>query len=147
MFKIKKTFEIAIAHHLNLDYDSPCQRIHGHNLVITVSAASEELNKDGMVIDFTEIKKKIQDKLDHQDLNEIEGIGYEKVGCGKLYSNLEERNSLNPTAERLAEWICTQFSECYRVDVQESQGNVATYVDDSFWIKFYKDENSSVLGE
>lgn len=126
MFKIKKTFEIAIAHHLNLDYESPCQRIHGHNLRITVWCASENLNKDSMVIDFTQIKKKIQDKLDHRDLNSI----------GDLVHNFSMEN-VNPTAERLAEWICNQFPECYRVDVQESQGNTATYEDEDFWLNLH----------
>jgi 6-pyruvoyltetrahydropterin/6-carboxytetrahydropterin synthase len=126
MFKIKKTFEIAIAHHLNLDYDSPCQRIHGHNLRITVWCASENLNKDGMVIDFTQIKKRIQDKLDHRDLNSI----------GDLVHNFSMEN-VNPTSERIAEWICNQFPACYRVDVQESTGNVATYEDEDFWLNLH----------
>jgi 6-pyruvoyltetrahydropterin/6-carboxytetrahydropterin synthase len=126
MFKIKKTFEIAIAHHLNLDYESPCQRSHGHNLRITVWCASENLNKDGMVIDFTQIKKKIHDKLDHRDLNSIRD----------LVHNFSMEN-VNPTAERLAEWTCNQFPECYRVDVQESQGNIATYEDEDFWLNLH----------
>jgi 6-pyruvoyltetrahydropterin/6-carboxytetrahydropterin synthase len=135
MFKIKKTFEIAIAHHLNLGYDSPCRRIHGHNLQITIYLASKELNEAGMVMDFTQVKKKIHDKLDHQDLNEIKGIGCEVKRDITRDSRLDRRVILNPTAERLAEWICSQFLECYRVDVQESTGNIATYEDEDFWIR------------
>ena len=59
MFEIEKTFTIAIAHKLNLDYESPCRRLHGHSVLITVCCRSEELNKCGMVIDFTEIKRLI----------------------------------------------------------------------------------------
>jgi len=130
MYLLKKTFEIAIAHHLNLDYDSPCLRCHGHNLKLTIYCASKELNKNKMVIDFTEIKKKIKNKLDHRDLNKVEEVGFER------YANTDSPSETsdvlkNPTAERLAEWICHQFSECYRVDVQESEGNTATYLDDS----------------
>jgi 6-pyruvoyltetrahydropterin/6-carboxytetrahydropterin synthase len=131
MFKIKKTFEIAIAHHLNLDYDSPCQRTHGHNLQITVWCASENLNKDGMVIDFTQIKKKIQDKLDHRDLNSIGDLVYNL----NVNPTSERIVNVNPTSERIAEWICNQFPECYCVDVQESTGNIATYEDEDFWLK------------
>jgi 6-pyruvoyltetrahydropterin/6-carboxytetrahydropterin synthase len=37
----------------------------------------------------------------------------------------------NPTAENIANYICNQVGSCcYRVDVQESEGNVATYIDD-----------------
>ena len=31
MYEIKKTFEIAAAHRLSLDYDSKCTNLHGHN--------------------------------------------------------------------------------------------------------------------
>jgi len=132
MYKIKKTFEIAIAHHLNLDYDSPCRRDHGHNLKIVVYLASRKLNKGSMVIDFTKVKGIVKDQLDHRNLNEIEGIGYE-VELPKKEDEESRWIELNPTAERLAEWICNQFPECYRVDVQESDGNIATYEDEDFW--------------
>ena len=33
----------------------------------------------------------------------------------------------NPTAENIAKWICDQVPHCYRVEVQESKGNVAIY--------------------
>jgi len=123
MFKIKKTFEVAISHKLNLSYESPCQRDHGHNLRISVWCVSEELNENGMVIDFTEIKKLVHDQLDHRCLNEIKGLGWEhRENCTV---------QKNPTAERIAKWICMQIDKCYRVDVQESTGNVATYTDDS----------------
>jgi len=36
----------------------------------------------------------------------------------------------NPTAENLAYWICMQIASCYRVDVQESRDNKATYIVD-----------------
>ena len=37
---------------------------------------------------------------------------------------------LNPTAENLAYWICQQIDTCYKVTVQESEGNTATYEED-----------------
>ncbi len=33
----------------------------------------------------------------------------------------------NPTAERIACWLCEQIPYCIRVEVQESEGNVAVY--------------------
>ena len=33
----------------------------------------------------------------------------------------------NPTAENMAKWICDNVPHCYKVEVQESEGNTATY--------------------
>lgn len=128
MFEIKKTFEIAVAHKLNLPYESKCNQLHGHNLRISVYCRSH-LNANGMVVDFTEIKKKIQDKLDHKNLNDIKGLGFALVDDVDIHKNvMKQKIPLNPTAENIAFWICGEIKSCYRVDVQESEGNVATFI-------------------
>lgn len=71
MYEIKKRFEISAAHKLDLDYDSKCTNFHGHNWIIDVHLQSETLDKNGMVLDFTHIKRKIQDKFDHKVINEV----------------------------------------------------------------------------
>jgi len=112
MFRIQKRIEIAGAHHLNLPYESKCRNVHGHSWILTIYCqASDEAVEanNGMVIDFTNIKEVVM-RLDHSDLNQI----------------LEE----NPTAENIARWICLHTPYCYQVDVQESEGNIATYVVD-----------------
>ncbi len=108
MYYISKRFEISGAHRLNLDYESKCQNLHGHNWIITVYCKSKELNSNGMVYDFGHIKTEITEKLDHKYLNEV--------------------FDFNPTAENIAFWICQQLGDkCYRVSVQESEGNTAVY--------------------
>ena len=107
MFIVKKRMEIAGAHRLNLNYESKCANLHGHNWIVTVWCKSQTLNQAGMVIDFTHIKREVQDKLDHKFLNDVV--------------------EFNPTAENIAKWVCEQIPHCYRVSVQESEGNVATY--------------------
>ena len=107
MYYISKRMEIAGAHNLKLNYESKCSNIHGHNWIITVYCKGETLNENGMLEDFTIIKKKIHDKLDHKYLNEI--------------------IDFNPTAENIAKWITTQIPSCYKASVQESEGNIAIY--------------------
>lgn len=102
--------EVAGCHQLTLSYESKCSNLHGHNWIITVYCKSKELNADGMVIDFTEVKRRIHGYLDHQNFNEL--------------------LPFNPTAENIARWVCDQIPQCYKVDVQESIGNIVTYEED-----------------
>lgn len=110
MYYVSKRLEIAGAHRLTLDYESKCQNLHGHNWIIIVYCKSDKLDKNGMVIDFKHIKNMISDKLDHQYINEIVNF--------------------NPTAENMAKWIHDQIPNCYKVSVQESEGNIAIYEED-----------------
>lgn len=110
MYYVSKKMEIAACHQLKLSYESKCANLHGHNWVITVYCKTKELNADGMVMDFKHIKQKIHGYLDHGNLNEL--------------------LPFNPTAENIAKWIVSQFPECYKAKVQESEGNIAVYCDD-----------------
>lgn len=65
------TFEMA---HVLTNYDGPCRNVHGHSyrLFVTLSGIpANDINnpKNGMVIDFTELKeivlKKIINQFDH----------------------------------------------------------------------------------
>lgn len=108
MYYIKKTIEISGAHRLVLDYESKCTALHGHNWIVSIYCKSAALDDNGMVTDFTLIKHNVKDRLDHKYLNDV-------LPC-------------NPTAENIARWICEQVPNCYKVEVQESSGNMAAYV-------------------
>lgn len=111
-YEVQKRMEIAGSHQLKLPYSSKCENLHGHNWIVTVYVGTDE-KQDDMVLDFTHIKKSIHDKLDHQHLNDI--------------------LDFNPTAENIAEWIAHEVDNmkkgvcCFKVTVQESEGNIATY--------------------
>jgi 6-pyruvoyltetrahydropterin/6-carboxytetrahydropterin synthase len=107
--------EVAGSHQLSLPYESKCTRLHGHNWTITVFLASGQLNEEGMVLDFSHIKKAIHGYLDHGNLNEL--------------------LPFNPTAENIAAWVVRQFPECYKCIVKESDGNMAQAYDDHFPIE------------
>lgn len=114
MYYVSKRMEIAGAHMLKLPYESKCQNIHGHNWIVTVYCKAPELTEYGMIVDFKKVKEVIHGKLDHSYINDVVA-------------------PLNPTAENMAKWICDRVTAvcevgfCYKVTVQESEGNTATY--------------------
>ena len=114
MWYVSKRMEIAGCHHLSLPYESKCSNLHGHNWIVTVYCKSDKLNDCGMVVDFALVKAAIHNYLDHGNINEL-------------------IPDVNPTAENIAEWICDRATKlcdhgwCYKVEVQESEGNVAVF--------------------
>ena len=110
MYYVKKRFEISAAHRLDLNYESKCTSFHGHNWIITVECRAESLNENGMVTDFSYIKEVVSKRLDHSVLNDV------VPG--------------NPTAENIARWIVDNVPNCFKCEVQESEGNVAGYEKD-----------------
>ena len=111
MFYVEKRIEISAAHNLMLSYESKCEDLHGHNWIIVVYCKAKELNRDGMVTDFTHIKKVVNDTFDHKYINDILDV--------------------NPSAENIAKWICDHVENFYKVSVQESEGNTAIYEKES----------------
>ena len=90
---VSKSIDIDVAHKLPW-HKGKCQKLHGHTLTIRVAVSSFKLDGNGIVVDFGQIKEflnSIKDVLDHQYLNEIQGL-------------------VNPTAENICNWISTVFS-------------------------------------
>ena len=116
MYLVSKRMEIAGAHYLKLPYESKCSGIHGHNWIVTVYCCSEVLTGYGMVVDFKKVKDVVHGAVDHRYINEV-------------------LPDINPTAENIANWAASEVNKicevgfCYKVTVQESEGNVATYID------------------
>ena len=98
--KISKDFEFAAAHKLILSYDSPCERLHGHNYKLKVTLQGE-INENGMIMDFKELKSVVNQEiisvLDHQDLTDF-------------FSNWFAGH-VNATAEIMAKWIYNRLAK------------------------------------
>ena len=109
MYFLKKRIQVGSAHQLP-NYPGKCKNLHGHNWNITVycSCKDDKLDDHDMVIDFTEIKK-IVNELDHGFLNDF----------------IE-----NPTAENISKWLCDKIPTCFMIEVEEAENSQAFYVKD-----------------
>jgi 6-pyruvoyltetrahydropterin/6-carboxytetrahydropterin synthase len=95
MFDIFIDTHFAGAHHLR-DYPGDCEKPHGHNWKVKVTARATELDSCGMAIDFKVLKKIVKeviDKLDHNDLN-----------------TLPYFQDKNPSSEHIAKFIFDEVS-------------------------------------
>ena len=115
MFEVTVKLTFSAAHRVE-EYPGNCERLHGHNWVVEVSARRDELDKLGMVVDFRKLKEaamKALSSLDHSYLNDVEPF-----------------NKMNPTAENIAKWIFDRVSTeipLSGVRVHESEGCAASY--------------------
>ena len=86
---IFKAFSFDAAHSLpKVPEGHKCRRVHGHTYHLKVFIEGEP-NERGWVMDFADLKaavKPVIDRLDHQYLNDIEGLE-------------------NPTAEIIVTWL------------------------------------------
>ncbi len=91
---IKKSFSAA---HTLKDIGGNCEELHGHNFTVEVSAASKELNEDGLLIDFRILKGwtgELLEELDHKFLNDIPYF-----------------EDINPSSENIARFIYDKIYE------------------------------------
>lgn len=74
-YEISKEFHFSASHQLHhLPEGHQCARLHGHNYIVKAVLGSNELNKDGFVLDFGELKplkEYIDNKMDHRHLNDV----------------------------------------------------------------------------
>lgn len=67
IIRVTKEFSFEMAHVL-WNYDGPCRNVHGHSYRLFVTVSGSPLNdrsdpRDGMVLDFTDLKKIIRKEI------------------------------------------------------------------------------------
>lgn len=113
---IYKKFTFDSAHFLpNVPAGHKCGNMHGHTYVLNVFVEGEPDENSGWIIDYSDLKisvKPIIDILDHQVLNNIEGLE-------------------NPTSEILSVWLWNQIKPLIpglkRIELKETPGSGVIY--------------------
>ena len=107
--EVYKQLRFEAAHRLpNLPPSHKCSRLHGHSFRVRIGVKGAVDPELGWVVDFGDIKKIMKptlERLDHNYLNEIEGLE-------------------NPTGENIAVWIWQRlkptFPGLFEVKVYET---------------------------
>ena len=63
MFKVTKEIHFCYGHRL-LNYEGKCRYLHGHNAKVEIELSSRALDRRGMVVDFSDVKRAIQGWID-----------------------------------------------------------------------------------
>jgi len=116
MYSIKIESYFSSAHYLR-GYRGKCEELHGHNWKVEVELEAKKLDKTGMVLDFKDLKRELNqvlEKLDHKCLN-----------------NVAYFRKVNPTSENIAQYIYNSLNSKVRglklVTVWENENSCATY--------------------
>jgi len=106
MFYIEKRFTLPIGHRLS-KHKGRCYSIHGHNFVVLVGVKSSKLNKDDMIIDFSNLKAVVSGFLDNLDHCLLLNVKKDKDLLDLLHKmNMRATGvDFDPTAERLSHEI------------------------------------------
>jgi 6-pyruvoyltetrahydropterin/6-carboxytetrahydropterin synthase len=121
MFEVTIIKSFSAAHLLN-EIGGKCEELHGHNFKVEITAAAEELNTNGLLIDFRFLKKILGDILediDHKHLNSLTSFA-----------------GINPSAENIARYIFEKMEgkvkaagvNMVRVKIWESENAAVTYL-------------------
>lgn len=116
---IIKSFSAA---HLLAEIGGKCEELHGHNFKVEITASAEELNSNGLLIDFRFLKKILGDILEDID--------------HKYLNSLTAFSGINPSAENIARYIFEKMEEkvkssgvnMVRVKIWESENAAVTYL-------------------
>jgi 6-pyruvoyltetrahydropterin/6-carboxytetrahydropterin synthase len=111
MFTVSREFTFCYGHRL-LDYGGKCVHPHGHNARVLVKLWSDNLNGQGMVLDFAEQKRTIGKWIDEQ----LDHVMILQTGdpLVEIFQNINEPIFIlpePPTAENIARLLFEKIEE------------------------------------
>lgn len=118
VFTIRKTFKFEAAHRLMTSFSKKCQQIHGHSYKLELFLQSNELNEDGMMIDFGKLKELFRESLEQFDHKIVLSVN-DEVRRKLFEAEIEGVHpdlgvilvEFNPTAENMAKFFYELLEE------------------------------------
>jgi 6-pyruvoyltetrahydropterin/6-carboxytetrahydropterin synthase len=119
MYELKVKSGFSAAHFLR-EYKGKCENLHGHNWNVEVIVSGKNLDNTGLLIDFKEIKNKLEEvmnTLDHKLINEIDYFKKHNPSCENIACYI-----FNILKNKFGENI-----KLSKVSVWETETSCATY--------------------
>lgn len=140
MYIITKEFHFESAHCLNFS-KGKCDNLHGHSYKLFVSVGCEKLDENGIIIDFADIKKIVEDAIisefDHACILNKNSKNKFEIELQKLLIKHNKKTILlevNPTAEEMAKifygiisLLLDKNHKLIEVKLYETAENMATF--------------------
>ncbi|MBN2662060.1 MAG: 6-carboxytetrahydropterin synthase [Bacteroidales bacterium] len=106
--RITKEFQFEMAHAL-WNYDGKCKNVHGHTYILYVTVLGEPINdnlnpKNGMVMDFGDLKKIIREEIfdKHDHFVTVNGNSpHAKINFEQYNVEQVQRKNYQPTCENM----------------------------------------------
>ncbi len=118
MFEIYVEHTFAAGHALR-NYHGKCENVHGHNYKVQVGIEGPDVDENGLLHDFADLKRRLRstsEYLDHQFINDLQPF-----------------DQINPSAENIARFICEEIQKDLKtaaiayVKVWETDTSCAVY--------------------
>ena len=143
MYRLAKEFTFAMGHRLSC-HSGLCRNFHGHNYRVLVGIKSKELDKNGMVMDFSDLKAVVEGFLYAFDHALMVNESADEELINKMTEALGGLKTLvvpfEPTAENMAREIYQNVGKAIEkmydgvkmdyVTVYETDNSAATYDQD-----------------
>jgi 6-pyruvoyltetrahydropterin/6-carboxytetrahydropterin synthase len=131
MHRVTRELHFCYGHRL-LDYSGKCRHLHGHNGRVLITIESQGLDKLGMVVDFSDIKRLMQTWIDeHLDHKMILHRNDPILPTLQAQREPVYLLDVNPTAENIAKLIYQQAKvlgfPVAEVSLWETTTSYATY--------------------
>jgi 6-pyruvoyltetrahydropterin/6-carboxytetrahydropterin synthase len=122
MYEVSVDETFAAAHNLR-DYHGKCEDLHGHNYKVRVVLSGKELDATGLLYDFVELKRVIQEvigSLDHKYLNELAPFDTQNPSAENIARHIFDRTAMQLPRSATAAGVAS-------VTVWETETSAATY--------------------
>ncbi|KQL54145.1 6-carboxy-5,6,7,8-tetrahydropterin synthase [Heyndrickxia shackletonii] len=70
-FELNKDMNFSTAHFISNEKAGKCSFTHGHTYFVNLTIAGDELDEMGMLVNFSDLKKLVHGRYDHQLLNDF----------------------------------------------------------------------------